>query len=256
MVNNSKEFRNEKILVLLHAFPLSSSMWKVNVNKIKEAGFRIITPDLLGFGKNVYSSETTSMEDMANDVAEYLDSLNIEKAIIGGLSMGGYVTFNLYRLFPNKFSAIILCDTNCEDEPEEKQQLRYDLVSTVEEQGSQALIEHILPNLICENTKENNKELVAYLEKEFLNAKPEAVNSALRGMAVRKDHTYLLSKMDIPALLVFGENDKITNLETAQKMKNLIPNAQLKIIPNAGHYSNLENSESFNSILISFLQKL
>lgn len=245
-----------KTIVLLHAFPLSNSMWKSQIDKLVEADFRIVSPDLLGFRSNTNSSEINLMEDMANHVADLLDSLAIEKAIIGGLSMGGYVTINLYRLFPEKFSAIILCDTNCESEPEEKRQLRYDLIKKINEIGTQALIENILPNLICDFTKENNEKLVNHLEKEFLKADKNGVIAALKGMAVRKDHTYLLDEIDIPTLLIFGEEDKITNIECSRKLNRLINNSKLEIIKNAGHYSNLENSTQFNSVLLNFLEDL
>lgn len=243
-------------LILLHAFPLSHRMWNPNRNFLNELGFRLITPDLRGFGENTSFSDINLLEDMANDVAELMDSLEIQKALIGGLSMGGYVTFNLYRLFPERFSAVILCDTNSAADSVDKKQTRFDLIEKIEKKGTEALIEDVLPNLVSQHTKNNNPELVRHLETEFRNCSADGAVAALRGMAERDDHTGILKKIDVPALLIFGEHDSVTNLEVAESMRELIPDARLEIIENAGHYSNLENVEAFNAAMAKFASKL
>jgi 3-oxoadipate enol-lactonase len=191
---------------------------------------------------------------LAKDVAELLETLKIERAIIGGLSMGGYVAFNLYRLFPEKFAGLLLFDTNSAADSEEKRESRFDLIDEIEKSGAQALIEGMLPNLICDWTKENNADLVEKLKAMFAETNPQAAIAALRGMAERRDHTDLLKKINVPTLLIFGEHDKIINLEIAEKMKSEIPGAALTKIKNAGHYSNLEQPEAFNDALVSFVK--
>jgi pimeloyl-ACP methyl ester carboxylesterase len=250
-----EEFGSGKDLILLHAFPLSRKMWKPNIESLVNENFRVITPDLRGFGENNNFSDLNLMEDMANDIAELLEVLEIEKAIIGGLSMGGYVTFELYKLFPEKFSALILCDTTFEADTEEKRNLRFELIKKIGIHGSKALVENTLPNLISDFTKQNNKDLSVELEKVFLECPPESAIAALRGMAERNDHTNLLDKIIVPTLLIFGEQDKITNLKTAEQMHEKITDSELFIIKNAGHYSNLENPSEFNSALLNFIQK-
>ncbi len=240
-------------VVLIHAFPLSKSMWKPNIDSILNSNYRVICLDLPGFGNNKIASDELTMEGIANYISDLLNKLKIKKAIFCGLSMGGYVTFNLYRLFPELVSGLILCDTNCEDEDSSKQQLRYDLIKEIEAKGSQALIDNILPNLISGFTKLNNKDLVKKLEKDFLEASSVSAIAALKAMAIRKDHTYLLQEINIPTLLIFGEQDKVTNLETANLMNERIQNSTLKVIKNAGHYSNLENPDEFNIAVTSFL---
>ncbi|MDQ3800683.1 MAG: alpha/beta hydrolase [Acidobacteriota bacterium] len=229
-------------------------MWQPQTDALAAAGFHVILPDLRGFGENHNFADINTMEDLAKDVAELLENLKIERAVIGGLSMGGYVTFNLYRLFPEKFAGIVLFDTNAAADSDEKRQSRFDLIDEIEKSGAQALIEGMLPNLISDRTKENNAELVEKLRSTFAAVNPQSAIAALRGMAERRDHTDLLKDIRVPTLLIFGEHDKITNPEIAEKMKSGIPGAALTVIRNAGHYSNLEQPEAFNDALVSFLK--
>jgi len=249
-----QESGSGKPVILLHAFPLSRKMWQSQTEALAAAGCHVITPDLRGFGENNNFADINTMEDMAKDVAELMDVLKIERAIIGGLSMGGYATFNFYRLFPKKFAAMLLFDTNSAADSEEKRQSRFDLIDEIEKSGAQAVIDGMLPNLICDWTKENNAGLVEKLTATFAGVNPQAAIAALRGMAERQDHTNLLKDINVPTLLIFGEHDKIANLEIAEKIKAGIPDAALTKIKNAGHYSNLEQPESFNDALVSFVK--
>jgi pimeloyl-ACP methyl ester carboxylesterase len=245
-----------KPVVLIHAFPLSSKMWKSQAELLIENGFRVILPDLPGFGNNDEISNRYSMDEMALQVLQILDSLNINKAIIGGLSMGGYVLFNLCRLASEKFAALIFCDTTYLADTEEKRTSRFDLISKIEKQGANALIENMLPNLISDDTKQNNPQLVKELEDIFSKVKPAAATNALLSMAERKNNSLILDKISVPTLLIFGEFDKVTNLENAQEMNQLIPESELVVIERAGHFSNLEQPEKFNEALLDFCNRI
>lgn len=243
-------------VILLHAFPLSRKMWAPQIEAVTQAGFSLILPDLRGFGETSNLADINTMEDMANDVAELLDFLQIEQAIVGGLSMGGYTAFNLFRSKPEKFKALILCDTNCAADTEEKRQNRFQLIENIEADGSQALIDKMLPNLVGRFTKENNQNLMFELERMFKESIPQSAIAALRGMAARADNCDLLPNIQVPTLLIFGAEDSVTNLEVARKMHEQIKNSQLSVIENAGHYSNLEQPETFNEAFISFIKRI
>lgn len=253
---NFKEQGVGKPVVLLHAFPLSSKMWESPIEALVGANCHVIMPDFRGFGDNHNFADINTMEDLANDIAELLDNLEIEKAIIGGLSMGGYVLFNLYRMYPEKFAAIILADTNCGADTKEKRQNRFDLIEKIETNGSTALVENMLPNLISDYTKEKTPELVESLTTDFSKVNPQGAIAALRGMAAREEHCSYLEKISVPTLLIFGESDKITNLEVAEKMHSEIRNSKLVVIKNAGHYSNLEQTVQFNQALLEFVDSI
>lgn len=251
-----EEHGSGKPFVLLHAFPLSRKMWLSQAEALAKKNCRVILPDLRGFGESHNFSDLNSMEDMAKDIAEMLDVLKIERAIIGGLSMGGYVLFELFRLFPEKFAAVVLCDTNFAADTEEKREARFDLIEKIEKNGSRSLMEEMLPNLISEFTKTTNQELLNDLAKLFTDVNPKAAIAALRGMAQRNDNSNVLSGSNLPALLIFGVEDKITDPETAKKMNKSISNSKLIMLENAGHYSNLEQPEQFNSVLSNFVENV
>ena len=243
-------------VILLHGFPLNRQMWKQQISPLTASGFRVILPDLSGFGESNEFSHINQMEEMALEIAKLLETLKIEQAIIGGLSMGGYITFNLFRLFPEKFSALILCDTACVADTDEKRAGRVELIKEIENRGSIALIEKMLPKLISDDTKQNNPDLVAKLENEFSKVNPKAAIATIKGLAERKDHTYLLSEISLPTLLIFGENDKVTDLENAEQLHRNIPDSKLIIIEKSGHFSNLEQPAAFNNALVEFVKSL
>lgn len=243
-------------VVLLHGFPLSRTMWQPNVGAIADAGFRVITPDFPGFGENTSFADINTMEDMAKGVAELLSSLKIERAIIGGLSMGGYVTFALYATQPELFAGLVLCDTTSVSDTDEKRKGRFELIEKIERQGSQALVENMLPNLIADSTKEKDRELVEELERVFAAVNPKAAIAALRGMAARADHTNLLGDINVPTILIFGEHDKVTNLDAARMMHAGISGSKLVVIENAGHFSNQEQPAAFNDAIVDLLKSV
>lgn len=248
-----EEIGSGQPVVLLHAFPLNRKMWQMQAQALAAKNYRVILPDLRGFGENNNFADINTMEDMARDIAQLLDTLKVEKAVIGGLSMGGYVLFNFYRLFPQKISGLIFCDTGCAADTDEKRETRFDLIEKIEAEGSQALINEMLPNLVSPHTRKSNNELMAKIEEMFRAADPKGAIAALRGMAERQDTCNIMGEIKVPVLLIFGEDDKVTNLEIAGKMQETISKARLITIKNAGHYSNLEQPEQFNSALIDFL---
>jgi 3-oxoadipate enol-lactonase len=251
-----QEFGSGRPIFLLHAFPLSNWMWDEQITPLINKDWRIILPDFPGFGKSLVEKEVSRMEDLATDLSDLFSELNIEQAVIGGLSMGGYAALNFARLFPEKVSALILADTSAAEDSKEKRESRFSLVEKVREKDVEILIDEMLPNVISAHTKNTNKELVADLENEFKKASKDGVIASLLGMAERKDHTEFLGQIDVPTLLIFGAEDKITNLDPAKTLNSKIENSTLITIPDAGHYSNLEQPDLFNKAIVDFLGKL
>lgn len=249
-----EEYGEGKPVILLHAFPLNRRMWAPQIDALKTEKCRIILPDLRGFGESHSFSDINTMEDMAQDISELMDNLKIKQAIIGGLSMGGFVTFNLYKMFPEKFAGLVLCDTHPGADSDEKREYRFDLIEDIEKAGNDSLIEEMLPNLISDFTKENQKDIVAKIEEMFRQVNPQAAIAALRGMAERKDNTSLIEKISIPTCLVYGSDDDPAILAAAEKISRTIPNATYTKIDNAGHYSNLEQPGDFNKPLVEFIR--
>lgn len=243
-------------IILIHAFPLSGKMWKAQAEHLLQSNYRVILPDMRGFGGTDSFSDINAVEDMAGDVSELMDTLKLPEAIIGGLSMGGYVALEMYRSFPDKIKALVLCDTNHAADTDEKREARFDLIEKIEKDGSRALIDTMLPKLVSERAKNGNTRLIEDLEKQFLETNPKAAIAALRGMAQRNDHTGTLSKINVPSLLVFGADDQVTPPSIGEFMRENISSAELVKIDAAGHYSNLEQPAAFNDALTAFLTAL
>jgi 3-oxoadipate enol-lactonase len=248
-----EEHGDGKPVILLHAFPLNRRMWEPQIEALISENCRVILPDLRGFGESQNFSDINTIEDSAQDIAELMDMLDIKRAIIGGLSMGGFVTFYLYKMFPEKFAGIILCDTHPGADTEEKRGYRFDLIEGIEKNGVEVLIDKMLPNLFSENTKTNRTVLVEKVEQVYRNVPSQTAIAALRGMAGRKDNTNLVNEISVPACLIFGDEDDPAILRTAEEMSQIIPAAKYFRIQNAGHYSNLEQPYEFNKALIEFV---
>ena len=137
-----------KAVVLIHAFPLSNEMWAPQIEPLASAGYRLLLPDLPGFGGSPLSPAATSIDTMAEAVGLMLDRLQIERAIIGGLSLGGYVALGLYRQRPEKFAALVLCDTTARADDEEKRRARHEMVEKIEASGIAVLVDEMLPKLL------------------------------------------------------------------------------------------------------------
>ena len=249
-----EEHGTGKPVILLHAFPLNRQMWAPQIEPLVAEGCRVILPDLRGFGESYNFSDINTMEDLAQDISELMETIKIDRAIIGGLSMGGYVTFNLLKTCPEKFAAAVLCDTHPGADSEEKREYRFDLIEKIEKEGSEVLIEEVLPNLISRNTKENKKNLVAKIEQMFHAVNPQSAIAALRGMAARNDNSDVLSKVSLPMCLIYGDEDDPAIVAAAEKIASAAPNRKLTLIPNAGHYANLEQPEEFNKALLEFVR--
>jgi pimeloyl-ACP methyl ester carboxylesterase len=243
-------------IVLLHGFPFNRSIWDEQVAVLTDR-YRVITPDLRGFGKTPLPADGASeMTDMARDVAALLDQLEIRRVIMGGLSMGGYVAFAFYRLFPLRTRGLILADTRPQADTEEGRAVRFQQVERVKKEGMAGISEGFLEKLFSAKTVQHRPELVSRIREMILSTSPEGVAAALMGMAARLNYSYLLPQILCPALIVVGSEDKIVSISDAELMHREIRGSQLTVIEDAGHVSNLETPEEFNTALLEFLRTL
>ena len=186
-----------------------------------------------------------SMDDYARFAIEQLDRRGVEKATIAGLSMGGYICFAVWRLFPERVSGLILIDTRETADTEEARKGRYDSIAKVEEQGVAAVADAMLPKMVVSD------ELKPRVREIMMSTSPEYVKASLRAMATRPDSSSLLPSIDVPALVIVGEEDTITPPADAERMANAIPNARLVRIAGAGHLSNFEKPDEVNAAIES-----
>ena len=240
-------------VVLIHGYPFNRSLWNEQVEALSSS-YRVIVPDLRGFGESDSSAGPASMNRMAQDVAGLLDHLEISRAVICGLSMGGYVTLAFYKQFPSRVRALVLADTRAGADAEEAKQTRTQQAEKALAEGMAGIADAMLPKLLTPETVSKRPEIVKRVRDMMLKTKPEGAAAALLGMAEREDHASLLSKIAAPTLIVVGVEDAITPVADSEKMHNAIPGSRLVVLENAGHVSNLERTEEFNKNLMDFLR--
>ena len=238
-------------IVLIHGYPFNRTLWNEQVAALS-GSYRVIAPDLRGFGESDSSAEAT-MSRMAQDVALLLDHLAIPRATLGALSMGGYVALAFYKLFASRVRALILADTRAQADTEEAKQTRAQQAEKALAEGMAGIADAMLPKLLTPETVSKRPEIVKRVRDMMLKTKPEGAAAALRGMAERDDQTSLLTKISVPALILVGAEDAITPVADSEKMNQAIAGSRLVVIENAGHVSNLERTERFNEALLDFL---
>jgi pimeloyl-ACP methyl ester carboxylesterase len=239
-------------LVLLHAFPLSSAMWEPQL-AAAPASWRVVAPDLAGFGASFPHPPGATIDDDARDVVALLDQLGVEQAVVGGLSMGGYIALALGRLAPGRLRGLVLADTRADADSEEIRRGRLQMLRTLETGGTASVVESMLPRLLGETTRRTRAEIVERVREIGSAQTVDGVSAATRKLMGRPDSTALLPGFDFPVLVVVGDEDVIAGRDVAWAMRARIPGGELAILEGAGHLSNLEAPEGFNQALFGFL---
>lgn len=242
-------------VVLLHAFPLSSAMWLAQREGLAPV-CRVITPDLRGFGGTMLGDDEPSVDLMADDVAHLLDQEGVDRAVVGGLSMGGYVAMALCRRHPDRVRGLILADTKAQADPEPARANRERIAAAVLESGTGVLVTESLPPMLGATTKERRGMVLGRVRGLVQAAPPAAVAWAQRAMAARPDAFGTLRSLAVPTLVVVGDEDELSPLPDAQAMAEAIPQARLAVIEKAGHLSAIEQPESFNRVVAEFVKSL
>ena len=242
-------------IVFIHAFPLNQTMWDEQVAALKNR-YRTITLDLRGFGHSDAPPGPYLMDQMASDVRGLLSLLNIDQAVLVGLSMGGYIALAFYRSYPDAVRALVLADTRSSADTHEARSRRINSAARAEKEGSDAIAEDMVPLLLGRTSLETRPLIVEQVREMIRANSPHGIAGAQRGMSVRRDSTYILPGIDFPVLIIVGSEDGLTPPEEAENLRSGIPGARIRIIANAGHLSNLEQPGAFNDELVAFLGSL
>jgi 3-oxoadipate enol-lactonase len=239
-------------IIFIHGFPLNKWMWENQVEVCME-NHRAIAFDVRGHGNSKSGTEGFSIANLAEDLFLFMDALQIEKAQICGLSMGGYIALNAIRQHPERIAALVLCDTQCRADSERVRMKRMQAIDALRANGLAAYASESLPKLFSAHTIAAKKNVVAFIERTILNTHVEAICHTLIALAGRNETCSVLPSIAIPALIMVGESDELTSPKAAQYMHERIPGSVLQVIDNAGHLSNLENPMNFNIRLQWFL---
>lgn len=242
-------------IIFLHGYPFDKTMWKGQLDFLKSS-YRVIACDIRGFGKSTDEESTLSIDLFGNDLIQFMDNLNIDKAIVCGLSMGGYIALNVMERFPSHFEALILCDTQCIADTTEGKEKRYKIIEEIEADGVTDFNEGFIKNVFHKDSITNKTELVEQLRSVVFSNSKKIITKGFTALAEHSETCSTLSEIGIPTLIICGREDQVTPLAQSEFMNKHIKNSILHIIDNAGHVSNLEQPKEFNKYLSEFLTDL
>jgi 3-oxoadipate enol-lactonase len=243
-------------VLLLHAFPLSSAMWRPQIESLR-SDYRVVAPDLRGFGSTPGFTGAPSVDQMADDAAVLLDELKIQgPVVVGGLSMGGYVALAFARRHASRLRALILADTQAGADDAAAAANRDKMIDFASKNPSTAVIEKMMPVALCAETTAKRPEVVGTVRRIASLQAPAGIVGALQALRDRPDATPGLKDIAVPTLVIVGREDAITPLAVAEKLTANIRGARLVVLEKAGHLSNLERRENFNQVVQAFLTSL
>lgn len=234
-------------ILWIHGFPLASTMYEP---QLAIRGVRHVMPDLPGFGQSRPQGDEVSMDGYARLCIEILDQRGIDRAVIAGFSMGGYIAFGVARLAPQRMRGLILIDTRETADTEEARKGRYESIEKVKKDGIDSIVEAMLPKMLTPDAPPEMRDRVREI---MSSSSPEGVIAALRAMATRPDSTPQLAKIVVPALILVGEEDKITPPTDAERMAAAISGARLVRVEGAAHLANYEKAAEVNRAVGAFV---
>lgn len=258
-INGHNMFYREKgsgmPVLFIHGFPLTGNIWEPQMETLS-AKVRVIVPDLRGFGKSGVTDGAYTMELYAKDLKKLLDTLGIEKAVLAGMSMGGYIAFTFYSMFPSIVRAMVLLDTRSGADSEEGKKGRLALAQRARNGEMNKIADEWAERLFAPSTIKTRSDVVHTVRDAVFHTSPEAIANASLGMMERPDSTSLLKDITCPVLIMVGEEDRLTPVEEAKLMASRIKNARLEIVKGAGHLTCLEAPEAVNKGILKFLSEL
>ena len=237
-------------LVFLHAYPLDSSMWRAQT-EFFSSRYRVIVPDILGFGGSQPPRPWT-MPQMGDELRTLLDHLGIEKCILAGLSMGGYISLPFALSHPDRIDRLVLAHTRARADLENERAARNAMIDELKSAGTASLPDKMLPRLLGTDASE---EVRSFVRGSIERTTPEADIFAVSAMRDRTDQTERLSSVHCPTLVIAGSGDAILKVEDCRAMAEAIPRGEFVVIPRTGHLSNLEDPGAFNRSLDDFLRR-
>jgi 3-oxoadipate enol-lactonase len=246
--------------LLIHAFPLSADLWEPQL-AAPPAGWRLIAPDVRGF-RGPAAAELAAepvgpvgMDDYAGDLLALLDHLRLPEAVVGGLSMGGYIALAAMRLAPHRVRGLVLADTRHTADTDEGRARRREMLALVEREGVEGVASAMLPGLLGDTSHRDRPGIVARVRQLILANEAGAVAAAITAMMNRPDSTPVLADITCPVLVLAGQEDALTPVDAARDLQSRIRDARLVVLPESGHLSNLETPDGFNAALARFLKE-
>ncbi|MGA8867907.1 MAG: alpha/beta fold hydrolase [Candidatus Sulfotelmatobacter sp.] len=239
-------------VVLLHPFPANHEFW-LPVAQALATRYQILLPDLRGHGDSGVGAGPASMGKHAADISRVMDDAEVGRAPLIGVSIGGYALFEFWRQHRGRVAALGLCNTKAPADTAEARTARLQAANDVLERGTEPFFETMIPRLLGRTTRETRPDLVNGALRMMRKMSPEDVAQVQRGMAERPDSAETLKTINVPTLLVTGDEDILTGINEAEVMRQHIAGSQMRVISKAGHYSPWEQSEEASRLIRQFL---
>lgn len=246
---------SNKAIVFVHGFPYDHKMWNKQVDEFRSNYF-CIRYDIRGLGESPIGDGQYTMESFVDDLEAVIDDLGLNKPVLCGLSMGGYISLRAVERNESKYSGVILCDTRSAADNDEGKIKRAENIKKINTQGVKQFVNDFVPMCFAVKSITDSNEQYSEVLKRSLSSNTIGVKGCLLAMAGRTDTTSYLSKIKIPALLLCGEDDRLTPPDVMEIMAEQIPNSHFEIVPDAGHMSPIENAPYVNSRIKRFLSKM
>ncbi len=248
--------RARPTLLLLHGFPQDSGLWAGTASALTDVA-NVIAPDLRGFGADRRAvPPVMTMDRLAEDILQLLDERGVDKVVLGGLSMGGYVALAFALRWPERLEGLLLCNTRAIADTAEGRDAREATARTALRSGVAVIARGMLPRLLSARTKRERPDLVAAVEALMARQPPDAVAAAARGMALRPDLMQELHRIQAPTLIVTGDQDELMPLPTSEAIHRAIAGSRLVVLPDVAHLSPLEAPARFQATVRDFLTSL
>lgn len=244
----------EDVLILVHGHPFNRSMWRSQVEAASGSGWRVIAADLRGYGETTVVEGTTTLDVFARDLAALLDVLDVGRVVIAGLSMGGQIAMEFARLYRGRVRGLLLAATFPQAETEEGVRNRHAAADRLLREGMGPYADETLPRMIAPRSIAALPRVADHVLTMMRTTHPQGAAAALRGRAVRPPYEPVLATLDVPALVVVGDEDSFTTRADADRMHALLKGSQLVWMQGVGHMPNLERDAEFNAALYEFLK--
>jgi pimeloyl-ACP methyl ester carboxylesterase len=242
-------------VVLLHPFPANHEFWLPAAETLSTR-YRLVLPDMRGHGDSGVGDGPATMDKHAADIARVMDDAEIGRAPLVGVSIGGYALFEFWRRHRGRVAALGLCNTKAPADAPEARAGRMQAANDVIERGTEPFFQSMIPRVFARTTREMRPDLVEGALRMMRKMSPEDVAQVQRGMAARPDSVDILNTINVPTLLMTGDEDILTGANEAELMRQHISNSRLRVIPKAGHYSPWEQPEEASRILRQFLDEV
>ncbi|MFG3140017.1 alpha/beta fold hydrolase [Streptomyces sp. NPDC048211] len=242
-------------VVLVHGHPFNRTMWQPQTEALVTAGYRVVVPDLRGYGDSGIVPGRTLLADFAGDIAALLEHLGIARAVVGGVSMGGQIAMEFHRAHPDRVAALVLSDTSPVAETPDGKAFRNRLADRLLAEGMGGYADEVIDKMLAPYNVTGLPDVAARVLRMMRNTSPEGAAAALRGRAERPDYRDSLAGADVPVLVLVGADDVYTPVPEARLLHGLIPGAELVVIEGAGHLPGVERPEAFNDAVVRFLAK-